>query len=107
MSYTFGGIIGAYGKHTAWKETSFAMRHAIKKLAGILFCIGACVPAPVTSALPISLLDTTFTPGAGYGIDSGPNGEKGGKLLDVFFASTAAPTIAASRSNPASSTEKL
>jgi len=58
----------------------------IRRLIAAVACAGACASAPSASALPITITGASFSPGSGYGVDTGPNPENGGSLLDVFFS---------------------
>jgi hypothetical protein len=51
--------------------------------AGCLLAASALHAGPVT----VGISAVTITPGAGYGVDSGPNPENGATLLDVQFTS--------------------
>lgn len=63
--------------------------------AGLLLFGPAAHAAPVVFGIDAA----TITPGAGYGIDAGPNAENGGKLLDVGFTKTFAPLDGLSLAN--------
>ena len=62
------------------------MRRIITRLVTALACAGTCASAPSASALPITITGASFSPGSGYGVDTGPNPEFGGTLLDVLFS---------------------
>lgn len=47
---------------------------------------GVLAASPAAHAIPLTIASATFTPGAGYGVDSPPSGENGGTLLDVRFS---------------------
>jgi hypothetical protein len=50
--------------------------------------IGIVATVPIAYAMPFSITGGLFTPNSGYGVDSGNNGENGGRLLDVEFSTT-------------------
>ncbi|HMO47288.1 MAG TPA: PEP-CTERM sorting domain-containing protein [Rubrivivax sp.] len=60
-----------------------------KRISHLAACALLCA-APALQAAPVSIgiSAVSLTPGTGYGIDSGPNPENGGTLLDVRFVNT-------------------
>jgi len=60
------------------------------KLVGVIACAGAALAVTGAHAAPVSfdISAASITPGSGYGVDGGANGENGGKLLDVRFVTT-------------------
>jgi hypothetical protein len=64
--------------------------HKRPKRIRTLVAAGMLLAASTLHAAPVmfGISDASITPGSGYGIDNGANGENGGQLLAVQFANT-------------------
>lgn len=56
-----------------------------KQVVPAVAALGLTLAVSLAHAAPVGVSGFSFAPGAGYGVDTGPNPENGGTLLDVVF----------------------